>query len=141
MRKFEINETLNSNPSKIWEYLTNLDNYPKYFKHTEKVFYKGEMKLGSEWYEFATFVFPLIVKHKTTVFDKEKALGFDVYIPLKGYVRERLILEKKGESTVIKASIEFDFGNPVFVFLFENIFEKRLKEAINGALTKFKKEI
>lgn len=141
MKKIEIQEILDLPIDKVWELFINLDNYPKYFKYTKRVFYKGQMKLGFEWYDFATFVFPAIVKHKTTVFDKEKTLGFDVYIPLKGYIKERISFENKGNATGIKASVVFDFGNPVFSFLFDNIFENRMKESINGALTKFKREI
>lgn len=141
MKKIEIQETLDFPLSKTWELFINLDNYPKYFKYTKRVFYKGQMKLGFEWYDFATFVFPLIVKHKTTVFEKEKTLGFDVYVPLKGYIKERVSFEEKNNATEIKASVVFDFGNPVFSFLFDNIFEKRMRESINGALTKFKREI
>lgn len=141
MKKIEIQETLDLPVDKVWELFINLDNYPKYFKYTKRVFYKGQMKLGFEWYDFANFVFPLIVKHKTTVFEKEKSLGFDVYIPLKGYIKERVNFEEKNNATEIKASVVFDFGNPVFSFLFDNIFENRMKESINGALTKFKREI
>lgn len=140
MRTIKIKETLDLPIDKVWELFINLDNYPKYFKYTKKVFYKGEMKLGFEWYDFATFIFPLIVKHKTTVFEKQKNLGFDVYVPLKGYVKERVSFKNKGNSTGINASIVFDFGNPVFSFLFDNIFEKRMRESVNGALIKFRNE-
>lgn len=140
MKKIEFKETLNLPLDKTWELFVNLDNYPKYFKYTNKIFYKGEMKLGFKWYDFATFIFPLIVKHEVTIFEKHKNLEFKVYIPLKGVVKERTSFKDNGNTTYINAVVEYDFGNPVFSFLFDNLFEKRMKESINGALSKFKKE-
>ena len=140
MKRIIINEILNVPLDRTWELFTDLDNYPKYFKYVHKIFHKGEMKSGSTWYDFATFVAPLIVKHKTVVFEKVKALGFDVYIPLNGYVRERINLLKKDKSTIVSGYIEFDFGNPIFKRLFDNLFETRMRESIKKALTKVRLE-
>lgn len=139
MRTIVINQTLDLPLSKIWNLFTDLKNYPKYFKYVNKVFYKGEVKKGLVWYDFATFVFPLIVKHKITIFEKEKNLGFDVYIPFGGYIRERINFESKNNLTRISGSLIFDFGNPLFSFLFDDIFEKRLRESISQALIRVKR--
>ena len=92
MRTAKFNEKLDLPIDEAWALFTNLENYPKYFKYINKIFHKGEMRLGSNWYDFTTFIIPIVVKHKTTVFEKEKSLGFDIYIPLKGYVKERINL-------------------------------------------------
>lgn len=140
MRTIKINEKLDLPIDKVWELFINHENYPKYFKYINKVFYKEEMRLGSHWHDFATFIVPIVVKHKITVFEKEKKLGFDVYIPIKGYIRERVIFRKYGNSTEIEASITFHFGNKLFTFLFDEIFENRMRESISGAIIKFRKE-
>ncbi len=138
MRSIKINEDINLSTSKVWQLFTELKNYPKYFKYVNKVFYKGEMKLGSNWYDFATFVAPVIVKHKTIVFEAEKSLGFDISLPLGGYVKERINFQSLDNKTKLKGSLEFDFS--VFKFL-EPLFEKRMKESISGALEKLQEEI
>jgi uncharacterized membrane protein len=141
MRTIEIKETLQLPVDKAWKLFVQLENYPKYFKYVNRIFYKEKMSLGSNWYDFATFIIPVIVKHKTTVFEKNQKLGFDVHIPIKGYVRERINFEKKGNATGIYATIVFDFGNPLFSLLFDDIFEKRMKESISGALKKLTEEL
>lgn len=139
MRTIEINETLDLPLSKTWNLFTDLKNYPKYFKYVNKVFYNGEVKAGLIWYDFATFILPIVVKHKITVFEKEKSLGFDVYTPFGGYIKERINFDGKNNSTRISGSLIFDFGNPLFSFLFDNLFEKRMRNSISGALARVKK--
>lgn len=141
MRVIKIEEKLNIPIEKVWNLFVDLDNYPKYFKYVHKIFHKGEMRLGSTWYDVASFIFPVIVKHKTTVFEKEKEIGFDVYVPISGYIKERVNFEKIEKNiTKISGNISFDLGNPLFSFLFDGIFEKKMRESIGGAILKAKKD-
>ncbi len=140
MKEIIIKEKFDYPLDKVWEMFVDLENFPKYFKYVNKVFYNEKMSLGSVWYDFASFVVPIIVKHKTTVFEKEKTLGFEVYIPFRGFVKERVNFTQKGDSTEIDGNLVFDFGNPIFSFLFDKLFEKRMKESIDGAISKFKRE-
>lgn len=140
VRTIKIKEKLELPIDKSWELFTDLDNYPKYFKYVNKIFYKEKMRAGSVWYDFATFIVPIVVKHKTTVFEENKKLGFDVKIPVSGYIKERIEFEKENSTTKIHATIVYDFGNPLFSFLFDKLFEKRMRESINGAIIKFKRE-
>jgi hypothetical protein len=141
MRRIEIKENLEIPTERLWSLFVDLDNYPKYFKYVHKIFHKGEMKLGSNWYDLASFIIPVIVKHTTTVFEKERKIGFDIKIPVRGYVKERVEFTKMGSKTKINGTIVFDFGNPLFSFLFDGLFEKRMRESIQGAITKVNKEI
>ncbi len=140
MRVIKITEKLDVPVDKAWLLFADLKNYPRYFKYVNKIYSKEEMNLHSEWYDFATFIVPVIVKHKVTVFEKEKQLGFDVNIPLTGYVKERMSFKENGGVTYIEATIEFNLGHKSFNFPFEEIFEKRMRESISGAIAKFKKE-
>jgi uncharacterized membrane protein len=140
MRVITITEKLDVPVEKAWMLFADLKNYPRYFKYVNRIYSKDEMNLHSEWYDFATFIVPVIVKHKVTVFEKEKQLGFDVDIPLTGYVKERMSFTENGGVTHIEATIEFHFGNKHFRLPIEEIFEKRMRESISGAIAKFKKE-
>jgi ribosome-associated toxin RatA of RatAB toxin-antitoxin module len=136
MRKIKIDEIIKIPIEKVWEPFEDLDKYPKYFKYVNKIFHKEKQKLGTVWYDFATYVVPIIVKHETTVFEKEKAIGFDINTFYGVCVKERLTLEKNGQSTKITGFVEYDLGNPIFRRLFDNLFEKRMKESIQGAIKK-----
>jgi uncharacterized membrane protein len=140
MKTIKIIEKLDLPVEKLWELFTDLDNYPKYFKYVKTIYKLEEMSLNSEWYDFATFIVPIVVKHKTTVFEKNKQLGFDVNLPFGGFVRERITFNENKGSTTVEGILEYDFANPIFKG-YEDKFEKRMRESIDGAVLKFKKEL
>jgi uncharacterized membrane protein len=135
--------TINAPVKKIWDIFSNVRNFPKYFKYVNKVFYKGDVKLGAVWHDLTTFIFLLYVKHTVTVFEKEKILGFDVKIFTGGFIKERVLFEKINEekATKVKISVCFDFNNSILSFLFDKYFEKRMTESISKAIVKAKEEL
>lgn len=140
MKKIEINETFNLSVDKVWSIFTNFGNYPKYFKYIKKVFYKGEMKNGSIWFDLATVVyFPALVLHKVTKFEENKRIEFYVPLPFVGKIIETVDFWEENKKTHVKAIISYDYG-PIFGPLFNKIFEKRFTEMLRDGLIKFKKE-
>jgi ribosome-associated toxin RatA of RatAB toxin-antitoxin module len=144
MRFIKNEITLNMPVQKVWNLLSDVRSYPKYFKYVNKVTCKDkEIKLDTEWYDFATFILPVWVKHTVTVFEREKSLGFDVKMLSSGFIRERFLFMRieNGNATKINMDICFDFRNPILSFLLDGHFEKRLTESVSKAILKLKKEL
>lgn len=141
MKRMTIEATVDLPPQKVWELFTRPENYVKYFKYIKKVIYRGEMKKGSIWFDIATVVyFPALTMHRVTVFEKEKEIGFDVPLPFIGKIIERVKFIKSGEKTIVKATIDYDYG-PIFGFLFNSMFERRFREMIEDGIDKAKKDL
>ena len=140
MKQIIIETEVDLPKEKVWNLLTNLQNYPKYFKYIKRVFYVGELKKGSNWLDLATVVyFPALVLHRVTQFEKEKRLEF--YVPLLiGKIVETIDLSERNNKTYVKAVVVYDYG-PIFGPIFNKIFEKRFTEMINEGIESFKKGI
>jgi ribosome-associated toxin RatA of RatAB toxin-antitoxin module len=142
MISFGNKAILNIPVKRIWEIFSDVRNYPKYFKHVKIVQCKDkEIKLGTVWHDFATFVVPARVKHIVTVLEKEKSLGFDVKIFKSGFIKERVLFTEIGKITMVEININFDFNNRLLSFLFNSRLKRRLSESIEKAILKAKKEL
>ena len=141
MKSIKIQTTINLPAEKVWQLFIDPKNYVKYFKYINGVFYKGKMKKGYIWFDLATVVyFPALVLHKVTEFEENKRIQFYVPLPLIGKIVETVDLQEKNNKTYVKAIISYEYGS-IFGPIFNNIFEKRMRKSISGALIKLNKEI
>lgn len=131
MRKVEVKGETSLSKELIWRFITDLKRYPKHVKFVKSVSFSEPLSLGSQFSDITTIAYiPLKVTHKVDVFEKEKSLGFYVKMPLTGYMIQRVNIKSKNNKRELGLSIEFDFQNRLFDFVFGKFLEKRIREML-----------
>lgn len=141
MRKVFVSEELNVPPQRVWDLITDLENYPKYVKFVKSVKYNEPLKLNSQFSDVTKIAWiPLKIKHTVDIFDKNKTLGFFVKMPLGGKMYQRAVLTPSTKGTRFDLWIEFTHGNPVSDFFAAPILSKRIKQMLEYIIEKGKKD-
>ncbi len=139
MRKVSVSETVRLPVSDVWSLITNLDLYPKFVKFVKSVSYSKKLQKGSGFHDVTTIMWvPIRVHHHVEVFEVNKTLGFYVKMLFNGFMRQRVYLTSKGNTTTIEQTVEFSFNNPLLDFLAGPILEKRVKEMLYHIVQKGK---
>ncbi|OGH02672.1 MAG: hypothetical protein A2798_03485 [Candidatus Levybacteria bacterium RIFCSPHIGHO2_01_FULL_37_17] len=140
MRKVIVKGSISLTSAQIWSLITDLNMYPKYIKFVQKVGFDKPLSLRSQFSDITTIAYiPLKVTHKVDVYEKEKTLGFYVKMPITGYMKQSVKIENSGSIRTLNLTIEFDFQNKLFDFIFGRFLEKRVKEMLLYILESGKK--
>ncbi len=138
-----LSSEINIPVERIWELLTDLTLYTKYVKHTQKVYGPKKLTIGTGWQDWSTMLWvPIKVSHKVVVFDKNKAIGFDIPFPwpVGGEMIQRIYLERNGPKTKFNASMKFRFGNRFVNILISSILKARLRDTMLYTMEKTQKD-
>jgi uncharacterized protein YndB with AHSA1/START domain len=137
-RRVVIERDLRTAIDVVWDKVTDLDEYPRYFKYIARV-EKTEMKVGETWRDWTNIVFlPMKIEHTVTRLIPHAQLDFTFSTPFGGAVAETISFTDLAPGTQLHVEIDIDLR--IWDFLFGRLLARRLAEMINGALDKLERE-
>jgi uncharacterized protein YndB with AHSA1/START domain len=138
-RQVIIERELATTVDVVWAKVTDLDEYPRYFKYITRA-EKTEMKVGGTWHDWTNIVFlPMKIEHSVTRLDPRQQLDFAFSTPFGGRVSEAISFTDLAPGTRLYVQIDIDLR--ITDFLFGRLLARRLSEMIHGALDKLEREV
>lgn len=140
MRKVSVQGATSLSSTRIWNLITDLSLYPKHVKFVKKIYSDKPLSLGTSFSDITTIVYiPLKITHTVNIFEKGKRLGFFVKMPVYGFMKQSVEIKGDGSNRILNLTIEFDFQNKFFDFIFGKFLEKRVREMLLYILDSEKK--
>jgi hypothetical protein len=135
MRTFKLQTALPKTKKNPWEIIENINSYPNLVKFMEKAWLRGPFQVGSHWYDITSILWiPIIIDHKIVSIEKGKEVRFEIDLPFKGKMLQRLSLVE-GKSL----ELEISFSLPKWLDqAIGPLLERRVKEMIVGTIENVK---
>lgn len=145
MVKIEIATKIKENREKVYNFVKNMENFPKFMRyiHSLKVTKSSSSKFISDWNVNIDGV-PVKWKEEDVFDDKHFIIDFKA---LEGdysrYEGQWKFIEKSFKDTEIKLSLDVDFGAPAFTKFPEvkKILNRKTKKAFKGMFLAIKNKL